>query len=51
MGRRLLWTHAIQLGSSPTTMSSADLYLSFDRGVIDATPRSLLTGIGRSLLR
>lgn len=41
---------AIQLlGGSPTTMSSADLYLSFDRGVIDATPRPLLTGIGRSL--
>lgn len=41
---------AIQLlGGSPTTMSSADLYLSFDRGVIDATPRPLITGIGRSL--
>lgn len=41
---------AIQLlGGSPTTMSSADLYLAFDRGVIDGTPRPLLTGIGRSL--
>lgn len=41
---------AIQLlGGSPTNMSSADLYLSFDRGMIDGTPRPLLTGIGRSL--
>lgn len=30
-------------------MSSSDLYLSFDRGVIDGTPRPLLTGVGRSL--
>lgn len=41
---------AIQLlGGSPTGMSSADLYLSFDRGVIDGTPRPLITGMGRSL--
>lgn len=37
------------LGGSPTSMSSADLYLSFDRGVIDGTPRPLITGMGRSL--
>ena len=37
------------LGGSPTGMSSADLYLSFDRKVIDGTPRPLITGIGRSL--
>jgi TRAP-type C4-dicarboxylate transport system substrate-binding protein len=37
------------LGGSPTGMASSDLYLSFDRGVIDGTPRPLLTGIGRSL--
>lgn len=37
------------LGGSPTTMSSADLYLSLDRGMIDGTPRPLLTGVGRSL--
>ncbi len=37
------------LGGSPTMMSSGDLYLSFDRGVIDGTPRPLITGIGRSL--
>src|SRR3546814_11060995 len=30
-------------------MSSSDLYLSFDRGVINATPRPLITGMGRSL--
>lgn len=41
---------AIQLmGGSPTGMSSSELYLSFDRGVIDGTPRPLLTGVGRSL--
>lgn len=41
---------AIQLlGGSPTGMSSGDLYLSFDRGVIDGTPRPLITGMGRSL--
>lgn len=41
---------AIQLlGGSPTSMSSGDLYLSFDRGVIDGTPRPLITGMGRSL--
>lgn len=38
-----------ELGGSPTNMGSSELYLSFDRGVIDATPRPLLTGIGRSL--
>ncbi|MBS3786125.1 MAG: TRAP transporter substrate-binding protein DctP [Gammaproteobacteria bacterium] len=37
------------LGGSPTGMGSGDLYLAFDRGVIDGTPRPLLTGIGRSL--
>lgn len=37
------------LGGSPTSMSSGDLYLSFDRGVVDGTPRPLITGIGRSL--
>ncbi len=30
-------------------MPSSELYLAFDRGVIDATPRPLLTGIGRNL--
>ncbi|MCJ7874126.1 TRAP transporter substrate-binding protein DctP [Phaeobacter sp. J2-8] len=41
---------AIQLmGGSPTGMSLSELYLSFDRGVIDGTPRPLLTGVGRSL--
>ena len=37
------------LGGSPTGMPSSELYLAFDRGVIDATPRPLLTGIGRNL--
>ena len=37
------------LGAAPTAMSSSDLYLSFERGVIDGTPRPLLTGMGRSL--
>jgi len=37
------------LGGSPTNMSSADLYLSLDRGMVDGTPRPLLTGVGRSL--
>lgn len=41
---------AIQLlGGSPTGMSSSELYLSFDRGVINGTPRPLITGMGRSL--
>lgn len=41
---------AIQLmGGSPTGMPSSELYLAFDRGVIDGTPRPLLTGVGRSL--
>lgn len=41
---------AIQLlGGSPTGMPSSELYLAFDRGVIDGTPRPLLTGMGRSL--
>lgn len=37
------------LGGSPTGMASSELYLAFDRGVVDATPRPLITGIGRSL--
>jgi TRAP-type C4-dicarboxylate transport system substrate-binding protein len=37
------------LGGSPTGMPSSELYLAFDRGVIDGTPRPLLTGMGRSL--
>jgi TRAP-type C4-dicarboxylate transport system substrate-binding protein len=37
------------LGGSPTGMSSSELYLAFDKGVIDATPRPLITGLGRSL--
>jgi TRAP-type C4-dicarboxylate transport system substrate-binding protein len=37
------------LGGSPTGMSSSELYLALDRGVIDATPRPLITGLGRSL--
>ncbi|MFI8750444.1 TRAP transporter substrate-binding protein DctP [Vreelandella lionensis] len=37
------------LGAAPTAMSSSELYLSFERGVIDGTPRPLLTGMGRSL--
>lgn len=41
---------AVQLlGGSPTGMSSSELYLSFDRGVINGTPRPLITGMGRSL--
>jgi TRAP-type C4-dicarboxylate transport system substrate-binding protein len=41
---------AIQLlGGSPTAMSSGDLYLALDRGVIDGTPRPMITGTGRSL--
>lgn len=37
------------LGGSPTGMPSSELYLAFDRGVIDGSPRPLLTGIGRNL--
>lgn len=37
------------LGGSPTGLPSSELYLSFDRGVIDATPRPMLTGLGRNL--
>jgi len=41
---------SIQLmGGSPTGMPSSELYLAFDRGVVDATPRPLLTGVGRKL--
>ncbi|MFA7668231.1 MAG: TRAP transporter substrate-binding protein DctP [Burkholderiaceae bacterium] len=41
---------AVQLlGGSPTGMSSSELYLSFDRGVINGTPRPLITGMGRTL--
>lgn len=41
---------AIQLlGGSPTGMSSSELYLALDRGVIDGTPRPMITGTGRSL--
>ncbi|MBU2872555.1 TRAP transporter substrate-binding protein [Marinobacter salexigens] len=37
------------LGGAPGSLSSSELYLAFDRGVIDATVRPLLTGIGRNL--
>lgn len=37
------------LGGAPTRMASSELYLAFARGVIDATPRPLITGIARSL--
>lgn len=37
------------LGGSPTSLPSSELYLAFDRGVIDATPRPMLTGLGRNL--
>jgi len=37
------------LGGSPTGMSSSELYMAFDRGILDATPRPLITGLGRSL--
>lgn len=41
---------AIQLlGGSPTGMSSSELYLALDRGVIDGTPRPMITGTGRNL--
>ncbi|OZI78504.1 TRAP transporter substrate-binding protein DctP [Bordetella genomosp. 6] len=41
---------AIQLlGGSPTSMPSSELYLALDRGVVDGTPRPLITGLGRSL--
>ena len=41
---------AIQLlGGSPTGMPSSELYLALDRGVIDGTPRPMITGTGRSL--
>ncbi|MEZ2741663.1 TRAP transporter substrate-binding protein [Paenalcaligenes hominis] len=38
-----------ELGGSPTTLPSSELYLAFDRGIIDATPRPMLTGLGRNL--
>lgn len=37
------------MGGSPTTMSSGELYLALQRGLIDGTTRPLLTGIGRKL--
>lgn len=43
-------TKAIEaLGGSPTMMSSSELYLALQTGVIDGTTRPLLTGVGRKL--
>lgn len=39
------------LGGSPTSMLSADLCLAFERGVIDRTPRPVLTGSGAACTR
>ena len=38
-----------ELGGSPTTMSSGELYLALQRGTIDGTTRPLITGAGRKL--
>ncbi|MBG0774925.1 MAG: TRAP transporter substrate-binding protein [Desulfovibrionaceae bacterium] len=37
------------LGGSPTTMSSGELYLALQRGTIDGCTRPLITGAGRKL--
>lgn len=43
-------TKAIEiLGGSPTMMSSSELYLALQTGVIDGTTRPLITGVGRKL--
>lgn len=37
------------MGGAPTTMSSGELYIALQRGVIDGTTRPLITGVGRKL--